>query len=474
MKPFFLFFLSISFLVVACGTIDSSADFVFEEIENGLIVVGYTGNDTSVVIPESINGKPVIEIARDAFYNNIIVESIRFPESIIRIQHYSFANCFALESVNIPEKITIIESNVFEDCINLKSIQLPNNLKEIYSDAFSGCMKLEKVVFPDSLEKIGSSAFENCLSLDEIFIPKNVAQIHTGAFKKTPLVNIFVDEENSNYYSSDGILFHHNNILVQYPIGREDKSYVIPPEIIGIWGGAFFNSKIESFQVDINNQKFISIDGLVYLKSDNTHLYLYPSGRRDTSITVPSFVKSIAQYAFAGSINLTSVTIQEGVEELEGFTFEGCASITDVTLPISLESIGLGTFKNCISLEKIEIPRNVTNLNQLFIHCLSLKEVSILGNVLTISDLTFLDCIKLEIITLPSSVELIESDAFANCYNIRSITINAHIPPQISSYLFRDIIDEIEIYVPEESIEQYKSAEIWSTYRDSIYSIPEK
>ena len=57
---------------------------------------------TEIVIPAVYNGKPVREIASDAFWDEIEIVSATIPASVTRIGKYAFCGCDSLESISIP------------------------------------------------------------------------------------------------------------------------------------------------------------------------------------------------------------------------------------------------------------------------------------------------------------------------------------------------------------------------------------
>ena len=86
----------------------SYGNLLYEIVDvNSVAIVGYTGENTSVVIPETIEGFTVTSIGNSAFMGENI------------------------QSIVIPNTVTKIEEAAFAYCENLKYVDLSNALKEI-------------------------------------------------------------------------------------------------------------------------------------------------------------------------------------------------------------------------------------------------------------------------------------------------------------------------------------------------------
>ncbi len=188
--------------------------------------------------------------------------------------------------------------------------------------AFSGCVGVTDITIPNSVTNIRLAAFFGCRSLKSITIPKSVTFIegpslvfdHCGK-----LETIFVEADNPNYKSVDGVLFDKAGTnLLFYPRPRQG-AYAVPEGVENIGGRAF-----------------AGCDGL-------------------TAVTLPASVTRIQNEAFVLCSNLISVALNEGLRSIQDSAFRGCTRLSTITLPKSLENVGKGVFGSCHSLKAISI-----------------------------------------------------------------------------------------------------------------------
>lgn len=155
--------------------------------ENELTVKGNADSKSTLkelVIPETLNGKPVTLIAAKGFQNFTALEKVTLPNSLIRIGNSAFSGCSSLKEIVLPDSVVSIGLNSFEKCKNLSSVKFNADIKKIPENAFSGCSSLACVTFPSSLEEIGNSAFSECSALNGIKFPETLQVIGKQAFSK--------------------------------------------------------------------------------------------------------------------------------------------------------------------------------------------------------------------------------------------------------------------------------------------------
>ena len=159
----------------------------YEDADNGVHVRFYTEgliNNTELIIPETVDGKPVTGIRGDVFCNTAL-ENVTLPNTIEIIRGYAFSGCSDLQTINLPDNLKSIGGYAFYECTKLEKVVFPESLSYIGGHAFQLCENLVISPFPQKMDSIGGYAFEDCSNIHEIFLPENITEIHAFCFHNT-------------------------------------------------------------------------------------------------------------------------------------------------------------------------------------------------------------------------------------------------------------------------------------------------
>ena len=282
----------------------------------------------------------------------------------------------------------------------------------IGDSAFYSCTSLTSITIGNSVTTIGDYIFKNCDNLTSITIPSSVTSIGGSAFYYcSSFTEINVDEHNPNYSSVDGVLFNKDQTtLICYPTGKAETTYTIPSSVTSIGDSAFYKcSNLTSIEIP---DSVTSIGQLAFYYCTSL-----------TDITIPDGVPSIGRSAFYYCTRLTSINIPSSVTSIGESAFYYCSSLTSITIPNGVTSLGKEAFRSCDNLTSITIPSSVTSIGEsAFYYCSSLTSVTISNGVRVIGKSAFKSCGKLTDITIPSSVTGIGDYAFFSCSSLSNIT----------------------------------------------------
>lgn len=98
------------------------ADFTWERTEDGVTITDYFGADTTVVIPEQLDGMPVTAVEEGAF-SGCAASQVIFPPTTRDIAPGAFRDC-AVQSVTLFDSIHSVSDSSFENCPGLKTLHI--------------------------------------------------------------------------------------------------------------------------------------------------------------------------------------------------------------------------------------------------------------------------------------------------------------------------------------------------------------
>ncbi|KAB2641276.1 MAG: leucine-rich repeat protein, partial [Verrucomicrobia bacterium] len=175
-------------------TVSVTPPYTYTIAGGAVALVNYTGTDSTVSIPPTINGLPVTSIADYAFASCYSLTSVTIPAGITSIGVAPFADCPGLTAITVDAANVNYCSvdGVLFDHAKTALIQypgaksgaytLPATLTGIGDCAFYNCPNLTGVTLDESVTSIGASAFYLCPGLTGVILPASVTAIGDAAF----------------------------------------------------------------------------------------------------------------------------------------------------------------------------------------------------------------------------------------------------------------------------------------------------
>lgn len=273
---------------------DYTAQFIPVKDENDpdpppktVTITKYTGKESTVILPSTINSWPVTKIGEDAFQDNTTITSVTIPANVTEIGSNAFAGCTNLTSVNYAgdwSNLTIQSGNpAVEDAVNAQLFDFaftPDNTAVIVThyEGNAAVVTIPSRYKSKPVTTIGHAAFFNS-AVTSVTIPDSVTSIDDNAFAYcSSLTNIS-----------------------------------IPNSVTAIGSFAF--------------------EGCTKLES----------------ITLPSSLLTISEFLFYDCSQLTTIHIPDSVSSIRTYAFYNCGKLETIRIPVSVTSIGSYAFDDCPS-----------------------------------------------------------------------------------------------------------------------------
>ena len=214
--------------------------------------------------------------------------------------------------------------------------------------------------------------------------------------------------------------------------------------------------------------------------SQNTEITSFNEFRYFTGVTSirADWNNAISSYkgAFAGCSNLRTIKLPASLVTLGQYSFYNCTSLTvDITdMLLNISVIGQYAFYNCPITGKVVMP-NVSYIDRAQFYQTNISEVADMGKVTKLLGAQtgpFYNCDLMESITLPDTMTSIEGGSLYYCDKLTRIISMATTPPTIADWSFKGANIEV-IYVPDASLEAYRTATNWVSFADRIHPLSE-
>ncbi len=172
-------------------------------------------------------------------------------------------------------------------------------------------------------------------------------------------------------------------------------------------------SNLESINVSSLNEKYTSINGVLYNKEKNI-LLKYPAKKQSTSFEIIESVEIINDYAFYGTSFLTSVTISKNVSTIKNSAFRNSSALStvDFTNCLNLEVIESFAFASSDKLDNVKLPNTLKELgSNVFAGCKILSYLFIPSSVVTFGYNITSVCPNIVIYTSSDNLDFLKENA---------------------------------------------------------------
>ena len=197
-----------------------------------------------------------------------------------------------------------------------------------------------------------------------IYIGKFVEKIETNAFYYCKnLKAIFVNEENENFASVDGVLYRKEN-------GRLTEIILCPMK------NSYYRTAVSmGFEAPDTSEE--AKDYIAELKNNNEEIEKKHQESEKT-VSIPDGVVKIADMCFNSCFDIENIDIPSSVKEIGSMAFFRCEALKELNLPDGLEKIGSDAFTKCVALDYIFIPASVTEIgHHAFYECTGVSQINL-------------------------------------------------------------------------------------------------
>lgn len=488
--------------------------FLYAVTQQTITIIEYIGTETTVVIPEQIDGKNVTVVARNAIYNNTDIISVKITHGIIEIKD-NFEDCPNLTMVFIPNTVITVgrlgyqgsnitffsdlltEPNTWsyywkyneevywgakgvgthedyhyiiygDDTVGITGyegeaadLEIPETIEghqvtTIEKETFVNLHSLKSLILPDTLHTIKEYAFYYC-SITYIYIPDSVINVGTNAFNSCSVLTIYAEA------ASVPTTWSHT--------WNYDDSHNSPR-------ATFWNVK-----------EIVKTPTYVYgLKDDEAIIIKYLGS--DALVNIPTTLADLPVKALGNNVFLDSI------------------SITDIFIPDCISTVLISSFATTVSVNlyvqllskpdgwnndwnyNFNVYWNVDSILQddLFVYAVHNNNTVTLidyhgqvenvivpdslngKTVVAIGNSAFYNRVDIKSVSLPDTITNIGNRVFMQCISLEQIVLPAQIQ-KINDYLFYDCSSLQSVTIPN-SVTEIGIAAFYDCYNLTELVIP--
>ena len=339
-------------------------------------------------------------------------------------------------------------------------------LSHVYADAFDGWVKVSsevghrlstytegnpavtEIIVGDNVSALASVA-RGMANLKAIVIPETVTQFNGRMFRSCTSLSALVFPDGVTTITTD-----QSSLATRLRHVRLPGTLTAMPQNLLAYCTSLQSVVIPSGVTSIGNSAFQNCTSL-------------------QSVVIPSGVTSIGTYAFQNCMNATFTADLSDTPPANGY-FSGCERLTGAITLNSTADLGNDAFnKSGISSIYAMSARTVHTSGAAPLEaCPNLVRAE-LPNVTELGRTTLYNNPKLAVVVLGENLTSIGNMTMALCPVLSKVVVKATVPPTVSSDAFKQTTIQTGLYVPDASVEVYKTATNWSAFADIIKPLSE-
>lgn len=469
-------------------------NLIYDSRENCNAIIKTDNNTLVFGCKNSFIPNSVTAIGDCAFEGSGLAGELNLPNSLVTIGDGAFFRCNFTGDLVIPNSVTHIGVGAFSESGFTGKLTISNSIDTIKSCTFSSCGFTGELIIPNSVTTIESGAFSLSGSFTgDLVIPHSVVTIdrqafmHCGGFTGNLIIgNSVTTIGDQAFYGctrfSGNLIFPESLVALGEEAFAECRSFTgnlyIPNSLVELGKNPFAGTKFDKINVEPGHPKYDSRENCNAIIETNTNTLIF--GCKNT--VVPNTVTAIGDKAFFNCSELTgTLFIPNAITTIGEEAFSGCSGIEAVI--VESENPTYDSRENCNAIIETNtntlifgcknsfIPNSIHVIGPMaFYYCKDLLCLRLPNSLTKISGSAFTHCEGLTgNLIVPSSVTQIDGTAFLGCNNLNGVVMCSAIPPTIGTWCF--MYTDIQIYVPYESLDLYKTAPNWNYEAAYIHPI---
>lgn len=288
----------------------------------------------------------------------VSAEGVTAEEQALTLGDNVFSGCYGFTAFVLPARVTSIGDGAFQNCKYMTTFTFEDGTGAltIGAKAFSGCHALTALALREGVVSVGDGAFANCAELVSVSLPASVERLGTWAevqeegsetkkytfvsmdlFKTTgvspKLERVDVNENNTHYYSENGMLFGKYE-----KEGDETTAKEVPVRLYFCPFAKTGDVKLPNTLIEIYKEAFAYNTGVTSVSFNGE---------------LASEAFDIGENALYNATALTTFELPVGLKTIKTGLFKGCSGLKTIVVPNTVSSIAAGAFQGCVSLATV-------------------------------------------------------------------------------------------------------------------------